>query len=143
MFGDGFRSIDGEADCDENNSARASAALREPEPKTFPSHHVGGLNDGVVGFYTAAPPAPNACPTNSDGSPATTTRAPRSPYRTCASTSATTGIRASAPSSGRAAGSAATIDVRFDAWDNSGIARAAVRGCRPLADDSRGCDFRQ
>jgi hypothetical protein len=48
MFGDGFRNIDGEADCyTYNYGACFSGAASDPNAKSIPDHHVGGLNESV------------------------------------------------------------------------------------------------
>ena len=67
MFGDGFRPIDGEADCGTHDfgacySQSGSSALF----KAVPDHYVGGLNDGTVGFYTQCTPTDNS-PMTTDG----------------------------------------------------------------------------
>ena len=144
MFGDNFRSIDGEADCYTHNlGACFSGAQGDPNAKSISDHHVGGLNDSVLGFYTQCTPVPNSCPAHSDGQGGhNLTRAGLvvSRMRVDLRDDADPSV---GPLIGAGGWQRGTIGMRFDASDNSGIARTAVRsgGDALLADRNRPCDF--
>ena len=148
MFGDGFRGVDPQAECYTHNlGACYSGALSNPNAKSVPSHYVGGLNESIVGFYTQCVPAPNACPTNSDGlSGHNYTRAGlvvsnmRVDLRD--DWNPNVGGLVEVTPAGAGGWHRGNVTVRFDASDNSGIERTAVHrsGGASLASRPRPCD---
>ena len=148
MFGDAFRAIDSQADCYTHNMGSCySGAASNPNPKSVSSHYVAGLNEGVVGFYTRCVPGPNNCVTGSDGlaghnftRSALVVNDIRVDLRDDWNPSLGGLVEVTPSSAGWHRGK---IAVRFDASDNSGIARTAVHGAgnAVLANRPRPCDF--
>ena len=144
MFGDNFRNIDSEAECYTHNyGACFSGAASDPNAKSIPDHHVGGLNEGVIGFYTQCTPLPNNCPVNSDGMAGHNfTRAALvvSKMRVDLRDDVDPSVGALVGTDGWHRG---VMETRFDAADNSGVSRTAIRtGADSLvADQPHGCDW--